>query len=65
MTKTDAWLHEESGKQSKLATYDTPVLTAAILSQRGNDLIKFATPIMNKPKPPPPAPAAGTITYIT
>jgi len=62
VAKTDAWLQQETGKQSKLATYDTPMLTAAILSQRRADLIKFATPIMNKPKPAPapvPVPPAA------
>ena len=48
------WLEDQSVRQSERPKNVDPVLTAAEISKKRDELIYFATPILTRPKPRPP-----------
>ncbi|KAJ1921586.1 adenyl-nucleotide exchange factor sse1 [Mycoemilia scoparia] len=50
---TQQWLDEKLSKQEGRAKHDAPVVFSHEILQKKQELISFATPIMNKPKPQP------------
>ncbi|KAI0256230.1 hypothetical protein BJV78DRAFT_1278764 [Lactifluus subvellereus] len=48
------WLEAQSVRQSERPKNVDPVLTAAQISKKRDELIHFATPILTRPKPKPP-----------
>jgi heat shock protein 4 len=50
----EKWLEDQSVRQSERPKNVDPVLTAAEISKKRDELIYFATPILTRPKPKPP-----------
>ncbi|KAI9442465.1 heat shock protein [Lactarius indigo] len=48
------WLEDQSVRQSERPKNVDPVLTAAEISKKRDEVIYFATPILTRPKPKPP-----------
>jgi heat shock protein 4 len=48
------WLEDQSVRQGERPKNVDPVLTAAEISKKRDELIYFATPILTRPKPKPP-----------
>ncbi|KAF9078091.1 heat shock protein 70 [Rhodocollybia butyracea] len=51
---TEKWLEDMSVKQLEREKWKDPVLTTGEISKRRDEVIYFATPVLNKPKPKPP-----------
>jgi len=62
------WLEDQSVRQAERAKNTDPVLTAAEIEKKREEVIYFATPILTRPKPKPPkvegteTPKSGTQT---
>ena len=54
------WLEDQSVRQSERAKNVDPVLTAAEVLKKKDEIIYFATPILTKPKPKPKVEPTGT-----
>ncbi|KAF9914657.1 adenyl-nucleotide exchange factor sse1 [Lobosporangium transversale] len=52
-SKAQTWIENKEERQSMLKKYEEPVVTSAEIRKQRDDLIYFATPILNKPKPKP------------
>ncbi|KAI0066186.1 heat shock protein 70 [Artomyces pyxidatus] len=48
------WLEDQSVRQSERAKNVDPILTAAEIEKKREEIIFFATPILTRPKPKPP-----------
>jgi len=65
---TQKWLDDAIAKQAEKPKSVAPVVTTSEIKKKRDDLVYFATPIMNKPKPkpvvteapPPPPESRGT-----
>ncbi|KAF9429847.1 adenyl-nucleotide exchange factor sse1 [Podila epigama] len=53
VVKAEKWLENKTEVQSMKKKYETPVITSDEIRKERENLIYFATPIMNKPKPKP------------
>ncbi|KAF8940242.1 heat shock protein 70 family [Dissophora ornata] len=51
--KAQTWIDNKEERQSMMKKYEIPALTSADIRKQRDDLIYFATPILNKPKPKP------------
>ncbi|KAF9207815.1 adenyl-nucleotide exchange factor sse1 [Haplosporangium sp. Z 27] len=51
--KAQNWIENKEERQSSLKKYEVPALTSAEIRKQRDDLVYFATPILNKPKPKP------------
>ena len=54
------WLEDQSVRQSERAKNVDPVLTAAEVLKKKDEIIYFATPILTRPKPKPKVEPTGT-----
>ncbi|KAG0364092.1 heat shock protein 70 family [Gamsiella multidivaricata] len=52
-SKAQTWIENKMERQSMLKKYEEPALTSADIRKQRDDLVYFATPILNKPKPKP------------
>ncbi|KAF9120754.1 adenyl-nucleotide exchange factor sse1 [Mortierella sp. 14UC] len=65
-SKAQTWIENKLERQSMMKKFETPAFTSAEVRKQRDDIVYFATPILNKPKPKPvvvetpetPAPAA-------
>jgi heat shock protein 4 len=62
--KAQTWIDNKEERQSSMKKYEVPVITSSEIRKQRDDLVYFATPILNKPKPKPvvvdtPEPAAS------
>ncbi|KAG0304790.1 adenyl-nucleotide exchange factor sse1 [Dissophora globulifera] len=51
--KAQTWIENKLERQSMLKKYETPAVTSAEIRKQRDDIVYFATPILNKPKPKP------------
>ncbi|KAF9110422.1 adenyl-nucleotide exchange factor sse1 [Mortierella sp. AM989] len=51
--KAQTWIENKEERQSMLKKYEVPALTSADIRKQRDDIVYFATPILNKPKPKP------------
>ncbi|PVU87095.1 hypothetical protein BB561_006463 [Smittium simulii] len=49
--KTQTWLDEQTERQSKCPLYEAPILFAHQINKERENMIRFASTIMSKPKP--------------
>ncbi|KAG0045686.1 adenyl-nucleotide exchange factor sse1, partial [Gryganskiella cystojenkinii] len=64
-SKAQTWIENKEERQSMQHKYEVPVITSAEIRKQRDDIVYFATPILNKPKPKPvvveaPSPSAAT-----
>ncbi|KAG0308415.1 adenyl-nucleotide exchange factor sse1 [Dissophora globulifera] len=52
-SKAQTWIENKEERQSMMKKFEVPVITSAEIRKQRDDLIYFATPILNKPKPKP------------
>jgi len=52
-SKAQTWIENKEERQSMTKKYEEPVISSAEIRKQRDDLIYFATPILNKPKPKP------------
>ncbi|KAF9549886.1 adenyl-nucleotide exchange factor sse1 [Mortierella hygrophila] len=52
-SKAQTWIENKEERQSMMKKYEVPAITSAEIRKQRDDLIYFATPILNKPKPKP------------
>ncbi|KAG0370689.1 heat shock protein 70 family [Gamsiella multidivaricata] len=52
-SKAQTWIENKLERQSMLKKYETPAISSAEIRKQRDDIVYFATPIMNKPKPKP------------
>ncbi|KAF9281184.1 adenyl-nucleotide exchange factor sse1 [Mortierella alpina] len=52
-SKAQTWIENKEERQSMTKKYEVPVITSAEIRKQRDELIYFATPILNKPKPKP------------
>ncbi|KAG0258621.1 adenyl-nucleotide exchange factor sse1 [Mortierella polycephala] len=52
-SKAQTWIENKEERQSMMKKYEVPVLTSAEIRKQRDDIVYFATPILNKPKPKP------------
>ncbi|KAF9974749.1 adenyl-nucleotide exchange factor sse1 [Actinomortierella ambigua] len=51
--KAQTWIENKLERQSMAKKYEAPVITSAEIRKERDNLVYFATPILNKPKPKP------------
>ncbi|KAF9432725.1 adenyl-nucleotide exchange factor sse1 [Entomortierella beljakovae] len=56
VSKAQTWIENKEERQSMLKKYETPAITSAEIRKQRDELVYFATPILNKPKPKPVIP---------
>ncbi|KAG0366837.1 adenyl-nucleotide exchange factor sse1 [Mortierella sp. AD032] len=52
-SKAQTWIENKEERQSMMKKYEVPVITSAEIRKQRDDIVYFATPILNKPKPKP------------
>ncbi|KAF9926748.1 adenyl-nucleotide exchange factor sse1 [Linnemannia zychae] len=52
-SKDQTWIDNKEERQSMMKKYEVPAITSAEIRKQRDELIYFATPILNKPKPKP------------
>ncbi|KAF9079615.1 adenyl-nucleotide exchange factor sse1, partial [Mortierella sp. AD031] len=52
-SKAQTWIENKIERQSMMKKYETPAFTSAEVRKQRDDIVYFATPILNKPKPKP------------
>ncbi|KAF9347249.1 adenyl-nucleotide exchange factor sse1 [Mortierella sp. AD094] len=52
-SKAQTWIENKEERQSMLKKYEVPAFTSAEVRKHRDDIVYFATPILNKPKPKP------------
>ncbi|KAF9190690.1 adenyl-nucleotide exchange factor sse1 [Haplosporangium sp. Z 767] len=52
-SKAQTWIENKEERQSMLKKYEQPALTSSEIRKQREDIVYFATPILNKPKPKP------------
>ncbi|KAF9137834.1 adenyl-nucleotide exchange factor sse1 [Linnemannia schmuckeri] len=52
-SKAQTWIENKLERQSMMKKYETPAFTSAEVRKQRDDIVYFATPILNKPKPKP------------
>ncbi|KAF9102279.1 adenyl-nucleotide exchange factor sse1 [Mortierella sp. AM989] len=52
-SKAQTWIENKEERQSMLKKYEVPAVTSAEIRKQRDDIVYFATPILNKPKPKP------------
>ncbi|KAI1316494.1 adenyl-nucleotide exchange factor sse1 [Mortierella claussenii] len=52
-SKAQTWIENKEERQSMMKKYEVPALTSADIRKQRDDIVYFATPILNKPKPKP------------
>ncbi|KAG0274454.1 adenyl-nucleotide exchange factor sse1 [Linnemannia exigua] len=52
-SKAQTWIENKQERQSMMKKYETPAFTSAEVRKQRDDIVYFATPILNKPKPKP------------
>ncbi|KAG0222758.1 heat shock protein 70 family [Mortierella sp. GBAus27b] len=52
-SKAQTWIENKEERQMMTKKYEEPVITSAEIRKQRDDLVYFATPILNKPKPKP------------
>ncbi|KAG0215956.1 adenyl-nucleotide exchange factor sse1 [Mortierella sp. GBA30] len=52
-SKAQTWIENKEERQTMTKKYETPVITSAEIRKQRDELVYFATPILNKPKPKP------------
>ncbi|KAI8597667.1 Hsp70 protein-domain-containing protein [Dissophora ornata] len=52
-SKALTWIENKDERQSMLKKYETPAVTSAEIRKQRDDIVYFATPILNKLKPKP------------
>ncbi|KAG0098158.1 adenyl-nucleotide exchange factor sse1 [Podila epicladia] len=53
VSKAQTWIDNKSERQSMMKKFEVPCITADEIRKERDNLVYFATPIMNKPKPKP------------
>ncbi|KAG0011490.1 adenyl-nucleotide exchange factor sse1 [Entomortierella chlamydospora] len=53
VSKAQTWIENKEERQSMLKKYEAPAVTSAEIRKQRDDIVYFATPILNKPKPKP------------
>ncbi|KAG0208241.1 adenyl-nucleotide exchange factor sse1 [Mortierella sp. GBA30] len=51
--KAQTWIENKEERQSMLKKFETPAVSSAEIRKQKDDIVYFATPILNKPKPKP------------
>ncbi|KAF9172761.1 adenyl-nucleotide exchange factor sse1 [Mortierella sp. AD011] len=52
-SKAQTWIENKEERQTMLKKYEVPAFTSAEVRKYRDDIVYFATPILNKPKPKP------------
>ncbi|OAQ34895.1 heat shock protein 70 [Linnemannia elongata AG-77] len=52
-SKAQTWIENKEERQSMMKKYEVPAITSAEIRKMRDDIVYFATPILNKPKPKP------------
>ncbi|KAK3848214.1 MAG: heat shock protein 70 family [Linnemannia gamsii] len=52
-SKAQTWIENKEERQSMMKKYEVPAITSAEIRKQRDDIVYFATPILNKPKPKP------------
>ncbi|KAF9931348.1 adenyl-nucleotide exchange factor sse1 [Linnemannia zychae] len=52
-SKAQTWIENKLERQSMMKKYEVPAFTSAEVRKQRDDIVYFATPILNKPKPKP------------
>ncbi|KAI1308177.1 adenyl-nucleotide exchange factor sse1 [Mortierella claussenii] len=52
-SKAQTWIENKLERQSMLKKYEAPAVSSAEIRKQRDDIVYFATPILNKPKPKP------------
>ncbi|KAF9271357.1 adenyl-nucleotide exchange factor sse1 [Linnemannia elongata] len=52
-SKALTWIENKEERQSMMKKYEVPAITSAEIRKMRDDIVYFATPILNKPKPKP------------
>ncbi|CAO3568015.1 unnamed protein product [Mortierella alpina] len=52
-SKAQTWIENKEERQSMLKKFETPAISSAEIRKQRDDIVYFATPILNKPKPKP------------
>ena len=53
ISKAQTWIENKEERQSMQHKYEEPVITSAEIRKQRDEIVYFATPILNKPKPKP------------
>ncbi|KAF9343015.1 adenyl-nucleotide exchange factor sse1, partial [Mortierella sp. AD094] len=53
VSKAQTWIENKEERQSMLKKHEAPAVTSAEIRKQRDDIVYFATPILNKPKPKP------------